>query len=66
MSAPSQPATIGQQQPTRSKGSCAEWWGGVLDNGPYIDPFPISNKVWETDGIFFNGVVPWEILIIFF
>jgi len=40
-------------------------WGGVLDNGPYIDPFPTSNKVWVTDGIFFNGVVPWEIPIIF-
>ena len=41
-------------------------WGGVLDNGPNIDPFPTSKEVWATEGIFFNGVVPWEILIIFF
>ena len=33
--------------------------GGIIDNGPYIDPFPISNEVWITGGIFFNGIVPW-------
>jgi hypothetical protein len=27
-------------------------------------PFHTSKEVWVTDGIFFNGVVPWEILII--
>jgi hypothetical protein len=37
-----------------------------FDNGPNIDPFPTSKEVWVTDGIFFNGVVPWEILTIFF
>ena len=40
--------------------------GGVLDNGPNIDPFTTSKEVWVTEGIFFNGVVPWEILIMFF
>jgi hypothetical protein len=30
--------------------------GGVLDNGPNIDPFPTSKEVWVTEGIFFNGV----------
>jgi hypothetical protein len=39
-------------------------WGGVLNNGPNIDPFPTCKEVWVTEGIFFNGVVPWEILII--
>jgi hypothetical protein len=34
--------------------------------GPNIDPFPTSKEVWVTEDIFFNGVVPWEILIIVF
>jgi hypothetical protein len=41
-------------------------WGRVLDNGPNIDPFHTSKEFWVTEGIFFNGVVPWEILIIVF
>jgi len=66
MCAPSQLATIGQQQPTRSIGPWTECSGGVIDNGTYIDPFSTSNEAWVTNGVFFNGVVPWEISIIFF
>ena len=37
-----------------------------LTMGQTLDPFPTSKEVWVTDGIFFNGVNPWEILIIVF
>jgi hypothetical protein len=32
------------------------WWGGVLENVPYIVPLPTSKEMWVTTVIFFNGL----------
>jgi hypothetical protein len=40
--------------------------GGVLENGPYSGLFPTSNEVWVTAVMVLNGVVPWQIITIFF
>jgi hypothetical protein len=37
-----------------------------LTMGQALIPFPPARRSGVTDGIFFNGVVPWEILIIVF
>ena len=47
-----QPATIRQQQPTRSKGP---WTGGILDNGPWTGG--VLDKGPWTGGVLDNG--PW-------
>ena len=57
-----QPATIRQQQPTRSKGpwtggilDSGPWRGGVLDNGPWTGG--VHDKGPWTGGVLDNG--PW-------
>ena len=72
-----QPATIGQYA-TRLKGPgcrCKDLEaliaenmvvGGVLENGPYSGLLPTSNEVWVTAVMVLNGVVPWQIITIFF